>query len=78
MARVFEFRNFGVYVYDERGAPHHLPHCHVKHRGRRVASVLLLSLEVFHVVEDLPDELMEMLAAQQEALLAKWRELNGD
>ena len=22
--------NFAVYVYDERGQPHHLPHAHIK------------------------------------------------
>ena len=78
MARVFPFRNYGVYVLDERGAPHHLPHAHVKHRGRQVASVFLVSLKLFNVVEQLPPELVAMIAAKQPALLAKWTELNDD
>ena len=78
MVRVFPFRNYGVYVLDERGSPHHLPHAHVKHRGRRVASVFLVSLEVFNQVERLPPDLLEMIEAEQSALLAKWTELNDD
>ena len=78
MARVFRFRNYGVYVLDERRAPHHLPHAHVRHRGRQVASVFLVSLKLFNVVEQLPPELIEMIAAEQPALLATWMELNDD
>lgn len=78
MARVFRFRNYGVYVYDERGAPHHLPHAHIKQRGRVVGSVFLLSLEVFYEVEKLPDELMQMLQEHQLSLIEKWTELNED
>lgn len=78
MARVFSFRNYGVYVLDERGAPHHLPHAHVKHRGRRVASVFLLTLEIFDQVERLPSELVDAIEANQSALLEKWAELNDD
>jgi hypothetical protein len=78
MGRVLSFRNLGVYVYDETGSCHHLPHAHVHHRGRRVASVFLLSLEFFHVVEDLPRGLVAMIRAEQASLLAKWVECNGD
>lgn len=78
MVRVFSSRNYGVYVFDERGSPHHLPHAHVKHRGKRVASVFLVSLEVFNEVERLPSEILKEIKAQQSALLAKWMELNDD
>jgi hypothetical protein len=78
MSRIFCLRNYGVYVLDERGSPHHLPHAHVKKRGRRVASVFLLTLEVFHEVEPLPADLVAMIESEQAALLAKWVELNGD
>ena len=78
MPRVFSYRNYGVYVLDERGAPHHLPHAHIKHRGRRVASVFLVSLEVVNATERLPRDLIEMIESEQAALLEAWRELNDD
>jgi hypothetical protein len=55
--------NLGVYVYDEREQPHHLPHAHIKVRGGRVASIFLLSLEVYD---------------NRNHLLRLWQELNGD
>ena len=78
MARVFRFRNYSVYVLDERGAPHHRPHAHVKRRDQRVASVFLATLELFNVVERLPPELINEIEANQSALLEKWTELNDD
>ena len=78
MARVFRFRNYGVYVLDEQRAPHHLPHAHVRHRGRQVASVFLVSLKLFNVVERLPPEFIKEIAAKQSALLEMWMELNDD
>jgi len=79
MATVIQFRNFSVCVFDERGSPHHLPHAHIKGRGgQQIASVFLLTLEPFNVVEDVGKELTAELEAQQEALLAAWEELNGD
>ena len=70
--------NFAVYVYDERGQPHHLPHAHIKQGGRRVASVFLLSLVVYHDREPLPGDLIEAIHVRQEDLLRLWQELNGD
>ena len=78
MTRVFQYRNYGVYVLEERGSPHHLPHAHVKHRGQRVASVFLLSLEVFNQVGRLPPDLIDEIKAKQSALLDKWGEHNDD
>jgi hypothetical protein len=70
--------NFAVYVFDERGQPHHLPHAHIKQRRRRVASVFLLSLEVYDCRDRLPQALLDEIRKEQDNLLAKWVELNGD
>jgi hypothetical protein len=78
MARVFRFRNYGVYVFDERSSPHHLPHAHIRRRGQRVASLFLLSLELFDVVDQISADLVAELSNQQQQLLAAWEELNGD
>lgn len=79
MTRVLWIRNFGVYVFDERGSPHHLPHAHIKGRGgHRIASVFLLTLELFNVVDQPSKEVLDELEAEQEVLLAAWEELNSD
>ena len=78
MARILKFRIFGVYVFDERGAPHHLPHAHIRRRGQHVASVFLLTLEPFNVVDDLGGDLIAELATCQDVLVAAWEELNSD
>jgi len=70
--------NFRVYLYDERGQPHHLPHAHIKQGGRRVASIFLLSLQVYDIREPLPRALIKMIQEKQEDLLRLWQELNGD
>lgn len=70
--------NFGVYVCDERGQRHHLPHAHIKQGGRRVASIFLLSLEVYHNREPLPRTLIKAIYEKQQDLLRLWQELNGD
>ena len=78
MGRIIFLRNIGVYVYEERGSPHHLPHAHVERRGDRLASVFLLSLELFNQVERLPSELVAKIKDEQVALLTEWVRLNGD
>jgi hypothetical protein len=70
--------NFAVYVYDERGQPHHLPHAHIKQGPRRVASIFLLSLEVYDNREPLPRALLKAIHERQEELMRVWLELNGD
>lgn len=70
--------NFAVYVYDERGQPHHLPHAHIKQGGRRVASIFLLSLVVYDTRQPLPKDLVKEIHVRQEELLRLWQELNGD
>lgn len=78
MSRVIFFRNLGVFVWDERATPHHLPHAHVCRRGQRLASIFILTLEVFNQVEPLPADLVDEIRAGQEALLAEWTRLNGE
>lgn len=70
--------NYGVYVCDERGQRHHLPHAHIKHGRRRVASIFLVTLEVYHNRDRLPKHLVEAIREEQEDLLRLWQELNGD
>jgi hypothetical protein len=77
MTRVLEYRNFGVYVGDERGERHHSPHAHVKDRGRRIASIHIVSLEVFTQIEAVPGELMELIRENQDGLIAEWERLNS-
>lgn len=76
MARVLRFRNYGVYVLREVGQRHHLPHAHIKDRGRRVASVFLLTLEFYDAVETLPADLLNVVRESQEQLLAAWEAMN--
>jgi hypothetical protein len=70
--------NFGVYVFDERGEPHHLPHAHIKLRGQRIASVFLLTLTVYDNRQRLPHHLLREISTEQPALLQLWAELNED
>jgi hypothetical protein len=76
MPRFLTHGNYGVFVLREVGSRHHWPHAHVKDRGRRVASVFLLTLEVFDEVEPLPSDLVELIREHQPELLAAWEELN--
>lgn len=78
MPRVLRLRNYGVYVHDERRAPHHRPHAHVQVRGRRVASVFLETLAQFNVIEAIPDDLMELITERQTDLLDEWERLNDE
>jgi len=77
MTRVLEYRNYGVYVGDERGERHHSPHAHVKDRGRRIASIHIVTLEVFTEIEPVPREVMELIQENQDALIAEWERLNS-
>lgn len=76
--RAFLFRNFAVYILNERGAQHHRPHAHIKVGKRRVASVFLETLDVYDETERLPKDLLERIRDEQEALVALWIELNED
>ena len=77
MPRVLHLSNYGVYVGDERGERHHSPHAHVKHRGRRIASIHLVSLEVLKQIEPVPAAVMELMRENQELLIVEWERLNS-
>jgi hypothetical protein len=77
MARILTYGNYGVFVIDERGQPHHLPHAHIKLRRTRVASVFVYTLEFFNAVERLPSGLVEHITEHQDDLIAAWEEENG-
>lgn len=76
MVRVLHLHNYGVYVGDERGERHHSPHAHVKERGRRIASVHLITLEIFIEIVPVPGDVMELIRENQDLLLEKWNSLN--
>lgn len=76
MARVIRYRNFGVYVADARGEPHHLPHAHIKERGSLVCSISLITLEPLQPGKTLPVGLLDELQAHHDEMLATWDELN--
>jgi hypothetical protein len=78
MGREIRIRNYGVYVGREVGAQHHRPHAHIKDRGRRIASIFLETLTVYHEVERVPRDLLDAIRDQQERLLEVWEALNGD
>lgn len=78
MTRVIRYRNYGVFVNDERGEGHHSPHAHIKDRGRRIASIHLVTLTpLLKEVEPVPDALLELIREHQDALIAEWKRLNS-
>jgi hypothetical protein len=49
----------------------------VKHRGRRIASIHIVSLETFFGIEPVPDDVMALIVENQRALIAEWERLNS-
>lgn len=78
MTRAFRYRNYGVYVSNERGERHNLPHAHIRERATPVCTVNLLTLEPLQPGKRLPSGLLEELLAHQEQLIALWEELNDE
>jgi hypothetical protein len=76
MVRVLHLRNYGVYIADERGERHHSPHAHIKERGRRIASVHLVTLETLIEIDAVPSDLMNLIRNNQERLIEAWEALN--
>ena len=58
-----------MHVYAERGAPHKLPHCHVR-VGTVTCVVILPSLAPIH--GELPRAILERLAARLDEVVAVW------
>jgi hypothetical protein len=76
MARVIRHGNYGVYINDERGR-HGRAHAHIVHRGSRIASIYLETLDFAHgPLEDVPKSLLKRIREEQERLLEAWEELN--
>lgn len=78
MTRAFRYKNFGVYIGDERGERHHMPHAHIKERGTLICTVNLLTLKPLQRAKILPPGMFEELQSHQEQMLAEWEELNPD
>lgn len=76
MARAFRIGNYSVYVLREVGSPHHLPHAHVCLGRARVASVYLVTLQVYPVRARVPNGVLEAIRDAQEELLELWAQLN--
>jgi hypothetical protein len=77
MTRVLHLGNYGVYVGDERGERHHSPHAHIKHRGQRIASIHLVSLEMLKQIAPVPAQVMQLIRENQSLLIAEWERLNS-
>jgi hypothetical protein len=78
MTRAFRHRNYGVYIGDERGERHHMPHAHIKERGRLICTVNLITLKPLQRSKRLPDGILAELEAHQEEMLEIWERLNTD
>lgn len=78
MTRIFRYRNFGVFVADARGEQHHMPHAHIKERGRPICSINLFTLEPLQRSIELPPGLLEQLNLHQPEMLEEWERLNPD
>jgi hypothetical protein len=67
---------YKICVGAEGGERHSLPHAHIVQGKQRVASVFLLSLEIFLEHERLPRPVIDLIEAKQQELLNAWEELN--
>jgi hypothetical protein len=78
MVRLNLYRGvYGVFVYQEEGVGHHRPHAHICRRGQRLVSIFLDTGTPYDEVERLPRGLLDEILSEQEALLARWEELNA-
>jgi hypothetical protein len=78
MTQAFRHRNYGVYILNERGERHHLPHAHVKERSTLICTINLLTLKPLQKNKKIPADLRERLEEEQEAMLKIWKRLNDD
>ncbi len=78
MTRAIRFGNYGVYVWDERRAQHHLPHAHIKNRDAEVGSIYLFTLTIYDQVEPIPRALVELIEERRIELIDLWARLNDE
>jgi hypothetical protein len=76
MVRVAQRGNVAVYVYDERGAKHHSPHCNVRWPDGNAQIALLTMRKLAGPYP--PKEAWRLVQEYQEQALAVWEELNGE
>lgn len=76
VVRVAQRGRYSVYVYDEAGERHHLPHCHVRWSDGGT-QVSLPSLAILRG-DDLPSVAEEMLRDNLEELRRVWNLLNPE
>ena len=76
LMKVIEEGNIAVYVYNEVGQPHKMPHCHVRNPDSETV-VALPSLTVI-VGAPLSKSVRELLLATFEELCNCWDELNPE
>lgn len=65
-----------MYVYDERGGSHHLPHCHVRHGAED--TVLVLPTLMRLAGPDLPRAVRKLVESRLEDIVAAWATHNPD
>lgn len=76
MARIFRYRNYGVYVAYALGEQHHMPHAHIRMRATPICSINLMTLEPLQPNTRIPAGLMPELEKHQPQLLEAWKRLN--
>jgi len=74
MVRVLHSGAFSVYVYQEVGQPHHLPHCNVRWRDDNI-QVALPTLELL-AGTTFPPQARELLLDHLDEICAAWNDLN--
>lgn len=74
MVRVAIRGRFAVYVYNEAGEPHKLPHCNVRWPDGDAQFALPTLVQL--VGDLLPAQAWQLLFDELETICAKWDELN--
>lgn len=72
--KVTDNGTFAIYVYYEKGSPHHLPHCHVRWKHMETV-VTLPSLQII-AGPLLPKEAKRLLSENLEEIANAWDKLN--
>jgi hypothetical protein len=74
MGRVLTLDGYAIYVYDERGSPHHLPHCNVRW-AENSANLALPTLEKLSG-KNVPRRVVKQLRERLDELVAAWEKMN--